>query len=261
MKKLLTLVLVLAVASMASASATFTVTQGTGADEDKVFIAYTGEIVGLALDIDSDVSINAVSLPIFFDVYMDYASDQAEGTYVIGEGTPIADIAAAGEIGLPATDFCISAGGLEDDEFDLAPTSGTITLTIDGYESLTEGTYTIVVSENSLRGGVVGFEGALTTDLTTTGSVDIVIEGEEPTVCLGDINDDGAASAADITHLINYLNANGVGPQRVVLSSSGSFNPAADINDDGAASAADITHLINYLNANGVGPQRVVMCN
>jgi len=213
----------------------------------------------LALDIDSDVNISAVSLPAFFDVYMDYAHEVGE-SYDYGTGTPIAAIAAAGTATLPATDFCISAGGLEDDGTDLAPTSGTITLTIENYASLADGTYTIVVSENSLRGGVVGFEGAMTTDLETTGSVDIVIEGEEPTVCVGDVDGNGFANSSDIANLINYLNAYGVGPARVVADTSPNYNAAADIDDNGFVNSSDIANLINYLNANGVGPARVISC-
>ena len=257
MKKLLTLVLVLAVASMASA-ATFTVVDN---EDGTVDINYVGEIVGMGLDIDTTggLQIASVSLPAFFDVYMDYAY-VAEGAYVYGEGTPYATQGAAGVATMPSSSFCISAGGLEDDEFDEAPTSGTITLTIENYASLAEGTYTIVVSENSLRGGVVGFDGAMTTDLETTGSVDIVIAGSEDPVCVGDIDGNGAANVQDIANLITYLNTYGVGPAKVVADTSPNYNPAADIDGNGAVNVQDIANLITYLNTYGVGPAKIVAC-
>ena len=59
----------------------------------------------------------------------------------------------------------------------------------------------------------------------------------EPTIILGDVNDDGRVSIGDITALINYL-----------LGNSTSINFAnSDFNQDQSITINDVTSLINYL--------------
>jgi hypothetical protein len=108
--------------------------------------------VAFALTVDSSAAITNVAIDSFFDVYMDSAYTQEAGTgYVYQTGTPIADPAGPGEVGLSDL-FTISAGGLDDTGSEVPPADIVITLTgPDG----TTGT----VDTNALRGGMVDATG------------------------------------------------------------------------------------------------------
>ena len=75
----------------------------------------------------------------------------------------------------------------------------------------------------------------------TTGQKDIALYKEvvtEPEVLLGDVNNDGAVTIADVTALVNVLLGKG----------SSSYNlDAADVNENGTRSIADVTELVNIL--------------
>ena len=62
--------------------------------------------------------------------------------------------------------------------------------------------------------------------------------GSTPTVLIGDVNNSGDVSIADVTALIDYL-LNG--------DATGLNLTAADCNDSGDVSIADVTALIDYL--------------
>lgn len=62
--------------------------------------------------------------------------------------------------------------------------------------------------------------------------------GSTPTVLIGDVNNSGDVSIADVTALIDYL-LNG--------DATGLNLAAADCNDSGDVSIADVTALIDYL--------------
>ena len=124
-------------------------------------------IVAMGLDVDVLVGpdeIGGVAVDSFFDIFMDAAYDlEPTPGYNYGDGTPIADQDAAGEIALPSANFCISMGGLGGAAAPLNDpcTSGTITLTADGTKTAS-GT----LDENSLRGGVIDEDGnQVTTNL------------------------------------------------------------------------------------------------
>ena len=122
-------------------------------------------IVAMALDVDmTPGQVDSVAVDSFFDIFMDAAYDEEAGDgYSYGEGTPIADQDAAGQLVLPQTNFCISMGGLggESEPLDPAPTSGTITFT---------GTGAGTLNENALRGGVIDENGdRVITNLPTPG--------------------------------------------------------------------------------------------
>jgi hypothetical protein len=128
MKKMLAIVAVLTFVTGAMA-ATVTLTDG-GVDENglvTVGYTYDGEDapVAFGLVVDSDVSISAVTVPAFYDVFIDSAYTLGDGYTYPGEGTstgiPTAQVGVAGELALPATDFAISAGGLKDSDTDLPP--------------------------------------------------------------------------------------------------------------------------------------------
>jgi len=124
-----------------------------------IHYAATGTVapVAMALNVDADGTITAVAVDSFFDIYMDAAHDMelAEpGSYNYGEGTPIANQDTVGEAVLPLSSFCISMGGLggEVEPIDPAPMTGDI--------MLISGTATsVTITENALRGGVVGTDG------------------------------------------------------------------------------------------------------
>jgi len=226
MKKILALVLVMAVSAMA---VTFT---GVDNGDGTVTISYDAPIVGLALDVDSaTVSVTGVTLPTFFDVFMDYAYAQG-GSYVYKSGDSIAAQDAAGVATLPSSSFCISAGGLEDDELDTVPATGEITLAVTG-------TGTITISANTLRGGVVDYNGAMTTNLP----IEIVVSGA-PSVCAGDADGDGWLTPNDLTVIVGALNPYAADGFEFEMTAG--FE-AYDLDDDGWITPNDLTVLVGIL--------------
>ena len=75
----------------------------------------------------------------------------------------------------------------------------------------------------------------------TTGQKDIALYKEvvtEPEVLLGDVNNDGEVTIADVTALVNIL----------LGKDTSSYNlDAADVNENGTRSIADVTELVNIL--------------
>lgn len=255
MKKILALVLVMAVASFA---VTFT---GTDNEDGTVTISYDAPIVGMALNVDG-VSISDVALPAFFDVYMDYAYEQGV-SYVYGAGTAIALQGEAGTATLPSDSFCISAGGLEDyreegEPADTVPAAGDIVLTIAGYAELADGTYTITIDENTLRGGIVDFDGYIA-DNNLPITIDVVVEGGDPPLTpeqeqwnAMNVNDDGTVNLTDINNLVSYINANASAPFWTVAVTTENAN--FDANGDNVINLTDINNLVSYINANASAP-------
>jgi len=158
MKKFFFAMLLVATVAMAGTVSFEAVDNGDGT----ATVTYTADaaVVGYALDVDSDVDVTDVAIDSFFDVFMDYANAEGDA-YVYGAGSPIAAQDAAGVATLPAAAFCISAGGLEDDETDVPALTGTIVIT-------TGADATVTLGENALRGGVVDYDGAMTTNLPIT---------------------------------------------------------------------------------------------
>lgn len=234
MKKILALVLIMAVSTMA-----VTFTGSYNAVTGKVTIAYDAPIVGMALDVDATgVSATAVTLPAFFDVFMDYAYTQG-ASYVYGAGNAIANQDAAGVATLPSSAFCISAGGLEDpvaqgQPADEVPATGSIEIAVTG----TSGS--VVISANTLRGGVVDYNGAMTTNLPITVQIQNV-----PSVCRGDVDADGWITLDDVYALVVYLNA---------YEADGFFTEvtpataAYDYDNDGWVTLDDVYALVVFLN-------------
>jgi len=119
----------------------------------------------MGLNVDASTDILAVTdINSFFDVFMDAAYDEEAGDgYEYGEGTPVANQLAAGQLALPAASICLSMGGLGE-TVPATPPTGTVNLCdID-----LGGAGTVTLAENGLRGGVVGAAGALTTNLPIT---------------------------------------------------------------------------------------------
>jgi len=152
MKKLL-VVLVLACVAPAMAA---NVTVSSPADGQILLTADAG-IVGVGLTVDGG-SIDAVAVDSFFDVFIDSAFTAGAG-YEIGDGIPTALQSGPGELALPSSSFSISVGGLDDDGIEAgteeAPLTATFTLTP------TAGTTSVTIDEDTLRGGIVGYDGAM----------------------------------------------------------------------------------------------------
>jgi hypothetical protein len=228
MKKILALVLVMAVSVMA---VTFT---GVDNGDGTVTISYNAPIVGMALDVNSaTVSVTGVTLPAFFDVFMDYAYAQG-ASYVYMSGNPIATIGAAGVATLPSSAFCISAGGLEDNAQDTVPAAGSIVLAVTG-------TGDITIGANSLRGGVVDYSGAMTTNLPIT----VTVADVTPSICMGDTDEDGWLTINDAFVIVGLLNNYAADDYEVEVSAG---YEAYDLDDDGWITINDAFVLVGTLN-------------
>lgn len=252
MKKILALVLMMAVSVMAVDFS------GVDNGDGTITISYDAPVVGLALDVDSTtVSVTDITLPDFFDVFMDYA--YAEGIdyeYPVDEnGDPlphddndsVAAQDAAGVAVLPSMAFCISAGGLEDNAGDVA-VAGSITLAVTG-------TGTITITENTLRGGVVDYNGAMTTNLPIVISVVPIV-----TACIGDVDGSGIINALDVTALVGLMSAEGVGPAKIIASTNPAYTVEADVDASGIINALDVTALVGKMSSEGVGPAKIIVC-
>lgn len=110
--------------------------------------------------------------------------------------------------------------------------------------------YTITWKSNKTTVATVNSSGVVTARKVGTARITATINGTSQSdycdvtvkdILLGDVNDDGSVSIADVTALTNLL-LNGVSY----------YNAAADMNQDGNVSIADVTALINYL-LNGSG--------
>ncbi|OXU14625.1 hypothetical protein [Sedimentisphaera salicampi] len=247
----------LAVAAVAMAgSVTFTATDN---GDGTATVSYSADaaVVGFALDVDSDVDVTDVAIPSFFDVFMDYANEEGE-SYVYGEGGPIAAQDAAGTASLPSAAFCISAGGLEDDETDVPSTSGDIVVTTGAAASVT-------IGENALRGGVVDYDGAMDTNLPIT--FDITDGGGEP--CYGDVSADGASygqdgviNIADMNWLMSKLGENAANGYQFDAAGYENADVSADgatAGQDGVVNIADMNYLMGQLGA-AAGNGYVIPC-
>ena len=160
MKKILVSLMVLALCVPAMAAVTAT-SDNSVAGEVTVYLTSDSDgIVGVALTVDTAGSATGVVVAeSFFDVFVDSAFTAGAG-YVYQTGIPTATQGAAGELDISggSASFSISVAGLDDDGIgagtDEAPTTCTITITG------TAGA-TVDIDIDALRGGVVGYNGAL----------------------------------------------------------------------------------------------------
>lgn len=267
MKKCLAIIVVLALVAPAMA-VDFTITGVDTSTAGTAVISWTaGEgVVGMGLEVAADNPIATVAVDSFFDVFVDSAFDLGVGYDYPGtgpaNGIPTATVGAPGELALPQSSFSISVGGLDDDGIgagtEEAPTSGTITLTTDG---TTETTLTI--TEDMLRGGIVGYNGAMTLVDTSSDLVDIVIAAtgglsECQTYNLSKVINsatDNVLNAGDITLWVNYVNANRVAPTIfAVIPTNPNYDARYNFDAVATINTTDIIQMVNYINANRVSP-------
>jgi hypothetical protein len=146
MKKLVMMLVVMAMAApLMAGDVQFTATTN-GLTVTVDYVATGGTIRGMALNVGADVNIESVVVDSFWDVFMDAAYMDPDN-YGLGDGTPIANPAQAGEVALPLNAFCISVGNLEGTE-----TAPELALTAAG-----PGTGTLDI--NTLRGAIVDTDG------------------------------------------------------------------------------------------------------
>jgi hypothetical protein len=81
-----------------------------------------------------------------------------------------------------------------------------------------------------------------------------------PSVCVGDVDGNGAVNRADIMKLINFLVDNASPPFWVVPDTNPAYSAAADVDGNGAVNRADIMTLINFLVDNAEPPFWTVPC-
>ncbi len=233
MKKLIVSMLVAALCVPAMAGVTAT-TEVTAPGELTITLTADGtettELVGVAIEVDSDVPVQTCAITeSFFDVFVDSAFSAGSG-YTVGDGVPTASQDAPGELALPATSFSVSVAGLDDDGIgegtEEAPLTCTIVLTV------TE-TANITLGVDTLRGGAVSYAGAETiTGLPTT----VLVETGPacwafPCQTSGDYNGDDLITAIDVQGLLGAWAPN-------------PYDPCADFNRDGFITAIDVQILL-----------------
>ena len=134
-------------------------------------ISYTttdGELPrGIALTISCtdgatcDPADGFVSADAAYNTYIDWAYSNLSG-YEIGDGHPLAEMAGAGALAAPASEFSICMGVLDQDGNQAAgPASSANLITL----QLSGGPCEVTIDVDALRGGVVGEGGQLATDL------------------------------------------------------------------------------------------------
>ena len=181
-------------------------------------------LAGDTVDVDSD---NVTTDPCF-NTFIDYAF-MDPGTFAIGDGHPMADPCGPGVLD-PATGvdvFSICMGVLDMTENQLAGPAASSPLVSVPLAS-TASSVTIRISEDDLRGGVVG--SALTTNLP----IDVVVSfgpgcWNYPCFSRGDANGDNFVDSIDIG---------------ILLAGWSVYDPCADFNMDGFIDAIDIQNLI-----------------
>lgn len=196
MKKLVCLIAVLALAAPVMADIDFTVTDNGDCTFTISFTADPCLPVGFGLIVDADPGqLNSYdSGDASFDIYIDYASDDP-CTYTLGAGHPVAKVAEAGSLALPANTAALCMGILSESA---PPASSTnlATMTLDAAGPVT-------VSADPLRGGIVDQNGnqivsdlPITIDVTCTGVV-VPECWNFPNQCYGDANGDNATDTND----------------------------------------------------------------
>jgi len=165
MKKALFVLLALLIAGPAMAvPGTFTFgTPDTTSVSGQVTIPWTATagVVGMSMKVNvtgGTASSVTVTPAAWFNVFMDSAFTIGE-TYTIGQGMSTASQTAPGQLALPSAAFSICVAGLDDDGVgtgtEEAPLTGSIVIV--GTPSAT-----IAITQDTLRGGIVGYDGPMT---------------------------------------------------------------------------------------------------
>lgn len=167
-------------------------------------------------------------------------------------GTPVADVNDPDNPGqLNSSSVVLEMGSLYSGDANQPATTGNLA-TI----AVSEGTSSLSVGVNSLRGGVI-----LENGTSTSGG--LVVDPNTVTlaapVCVGNVNGDTKVTTADITALVQYLDDNkyvvsdpfwGDTTVYEVTPDKAAWMDEADVNGDNKVTTADITALVQYLDDN-----------
>ena len=186
-------------------------------------------LAGDTVDVDSD----AVVADPCFNTFIDYAF-MDPCNFAIGDGHPMADPCGAGVLD-PSTGvdvFSICMGALDQTGNQLAGPGASSPLVSIPLAS-TAGSVTIRISEDDLRGGVVG--SALSTNLP----IDVVVSfgpacWNYPCFYWGDADGDNLVTSVDV--------------QILSAAWSGAYNPCADFDKDGLITSVDVQRIIDGWN-------------
>lgn len=208
MRKILVLLAVCAMATSAVAGdITFSVTQNADATFTIGYVATDPAAVPVGMGIKvslTDATIGAgtaaTSTDSFFDVFVDYASEDP-CNYTIGMAgqTPIADPCAAGQpaYGAGISEFSICMGALDPCNAAPATVANLITIAVD-----CSAPFDVAIGADNLRGGIVGAE---FDNVYFTGATDLVCSvvpsgpacWASTTQCHGDADMDGDVDTDD----------------------------------------------------------------
>ncbi|MBW8015535.1 MAG: hypothetical protein FVQ82_05050 [Planctomycetes bacterium] len=229
MKKLVLTLLVVALAIPAMAADISLVDNGDGTGT--IVLTVTGiEVVrGLAIVVDADVDVTAVAgTDAIFNVFMDaaYTAETATpGSYSLGDGTPVADPDAAGELALPAAKISLCMGILDAGQGGAG--AGTYVV-----GTITTGAATVAITADALRGGIVGDD----LDAATIAGGPIGPGGpacacwNHSCFTMGDANGDGFITSQDV--------------QALLAAWGQPYEECVDFNQDGFITSQDVQVLL-----------------
>ena len=190
---------------------------------------------GETVDVDSD----AVVTDPCFNTFIDYAFMDPDN-FVIGAGHPMADPCFAGVLDpCNAVDvFSICMGVLDQaGNQDAGPATSASLISIP--LTSTAASVTIRISEDDLRGGVVG------SPLTTNLPIDVEVTWG--CACVGDVDGDTYITFADVSKLVDDLKVVGW----FCMPGTACWDDCSDIDRDGYMTFADVSKLVDDLKAAG----------
>ena len=196
---------------------------------------------GIALAIartDGDAVAESAVVDPVYNTFIDWAYSNLEG-YDVGMGHPFADPTAAGVATLPAADFSLCMGVLDQGGNQAAgpgSLANLVTITFSG----TSGTFSLDV--DNLRGGVVGsqLEVSILTPRFTVGGV--------ACTCNGDANDSNNISVGDLSTIVSFLSPDyaGTTPPYTCDPTPAGYE-CYDANQDNKISVGDLSYIVSFL--------------
>lgn len=249
MKKLIATLLVLALAIPAMAADVSLIDNEDGTGTIVLTVGVDEVVRGLAIVVDAGVDITAVEgTDAIFNVFMDAAFSAADATpgYMLGDGTPIADPDAAGELALVAgiSRISLCMGILDESGAQGGAAEGTYTIA-----TITTGAATVTITADTLRGGIVG--DALNTPVITDGDITDV----DVPVCVGDVDGSAQIDTVDLSALVTLLVDNktivsgsfGDIIKYEIASTDAAYALEADVDGSGQIDTVDLTALVTLL--------------
>ena len=249
MKKVIIMLAVVAMAAPTFADVIFTGDGSTGS----LVISYTttdGDLprgIGLKCEVLAgdtvDVDAAGTTTDAAFNTNIDYAFSKylAAETYAIGDGNPLADPDGPGVLD-PTTGvsvFSLCMGVLDQSGNQGAGPATAASLVSVPVSNCSSASVTIRISEDDLRGGVVG--SALTTNLP----IDVVVSCAACTTCQGDLDNDNVVGLSDFMAYFNVLNPVAFAD---ILPGDAGWHDCGDVDGDNVIGLSDFMAMFNKLN-------------